>query len=89
MAISTTEQQEEAIRSTVPGSKWYFRSVSGWHERAVERVTKTMVIMTTGERISKTSRRSGGGQTWFPPTSDMVEIYEAEELKSAAPIVAL
>jgi len=83
MAISTPEQ-EEAIRSTVPGSKWYYRSMSGWNEGVVERVTKTVVIMTTGERISKASHMSGSGQTWFPPTPDIVETYEAEQLKAAA-----
>ena len=82
MAISTPEQ-EESIRATVPGSKWYFRSGSGWHQKTVERVTMTLVIMTTGERVSKATRM-GNGLLWFPSTPEMVELYETEQLKAAA-----
>jgi len=71
------------IRSTVPGATWYYRSISGWHEVTVERVTKTVVIMTTGERVPKASRQCGG-RVWFPPTPEMVELYEAEQMKAAA-----
>lgn len=77
---------EEAIRGTVPGSKWYYQVGRRWGEATVERVTKTLVILVGGKRIPK-STRWVDGITWFPPTPDMVELYERQELQESSQIL--
>lgn len=74
---------EEAIRATVPGSKWYHQVAGEWHEVTVERVTQTLVILTDGTRISKKTRWVNS-RVWFPPTPDVVELYEAQQMRAAA-----
>ena len=74
---------EEAIKASVPGSKWYYQVARIWHEATVERVTKTLVILTTGERIPKDTRWAHG-QTWFPPTPEMYGLYETQQLQASA-----
>jgi hypothetical protein len=74
---------EEAIRATVPGSKWYCQVARTWKSVTVERVTKTLVILTSGIQIPKKTRWAQG-MTWFPPTPGMVQIYEAQEFRASA-----
>lgn len=84
MTTITTEQGE-AIRGTVPGSKWYWRRCGGrLQEVTVERVTKTLVILTNGTRITKETLISQGGEKYEPSTPEVVEAFEAQELKVAA-----
>jgi hypothetical protein len=71
---------EEAIRTTVPGSKWYYKyGREVLHEVTVESVTETTVTFTNGEELSKEDREAQGA-TWFPPTSEIVELYGAQTL---------
>jgi hypothetical protein len=77
---------EEAVRNTVAGSKWYYQAGRSWHEATVERVTKTMVILANGVRIPKKTRWADG-HIWFPPTPEMVSLYEAQEIQAAAQTV--
>jgi hypothetical protein len=81
--MNSSPSIEEAIRATVPGSKWYYLKGREWREVTVERVTKTVVILTGGIRISKRSRWAED-KTWFPPTPEMVELYEAQQMQAAA-----
>jgi len=77
---------EEAVRNTVAGSKWYHQVGRSWREVTVERVTKTMVILTSGVRIPKKTRWADG-HIWFPPTPEMVALYEAQDAQEMAHIL--
>ena len=78
---------EQAIRLTVPGQTWYYcgRGFGArWATVEVAKVTKTQVVFTNGVRIQKTTRVDNHGSQYFPPTVEMVEVYEAQELKDEA-----
>jgi hypothetical protein len=64
--------REEAIRNTVPGSKWYQCIHGKWHAVEVKKVTKTTVVLLGGTCISKATCRDHAGRIWFPPTQDLV-----------------
>lgn len=77
-------EHEAAVRATTAGSKWYRHIKGAWHEEDVVRVTKTTVVLRDDTRISKATSKDKEGRTWFPPTPEMVELYEAQEMGAAA-----
>jgi hypothetical protein len=82
--MSNSPAIDEAIRATVPGSKWYYLVGRTWKAVAVKRVTATLVILADGSIRVPKSTRWANGFTWFPPTPEMIELYEAQEMRASA-----
>jgi hypothetical protein len=81
--------QEVAAQLTTVGVRWYqYVKGQGFRGCAVKKVTKALVILQDGTRISKRTHRDQDGNLWHPPSTRMVEEskewHEAQKVFLAA-----
>jgi hypothetical protein len=55
-----------------------------WKEGVVKKVTKALVILEDGTRISKKTHRDQHGWTWYPPTPTVLRKVKEFEVRASS-----